>query len=99
MSRKKAEREKRCSVEKHSSSLKRKSAGSIAVLLPEISATLLGVLSLVSGISDSEELIGVADKCRQHGMDLHLDLDRKKTIISSRQLEGRKLCSSRQLCG
>ncbi len=70
---------------------------STVALLPEISATLLGVISLVSGISDGEELINVADKCRRHGMDLHLDLDRKKLKISSRQLRREKKCSSRQL--
>lgn len=39
----------------------------------------MGVISLVSGVSERDEIINVADKCRRRGMDLHLDLDRKKT--------------------
>ncbi len=78
MSRKKAEREKRCSVEKPSSSLKRESADSAAALLPEIFTTVLGMLAMISGISDSEELISTIEKCRRHGMNLHLDQGRKK---------------------
>ena len=94
MFRKKAERKKRCpcpaEMENTSAFFGRE---------PEDSATLLGVLSFVSGVSDSEEIFKVAEKCRRHGMDLRLGLNpEKKLDISSRSLEVKKQYSSRSLC-
>jgi len=94
MERKKAERVKRLAGES-SPSVPDSAASSVDT---ESSEILLGMLSFVSGVSDSSELATVAEKCRLRGRDLKADLDSEKAAeFSSRQPEAERGRSSRSL--
>ena len=64
----------------------------------EKTATFLGLLSFVSGITEREELFVAAERCRRRGGDFLFNPAPEKTAeFSSRPLEGGINCSSRPL--